>query len=357
EALPDLPRLGELSDEERKVAELVRMGLKNREIAERIFVSLRTVELRLTAVYRKLDVGSRTELVSRLAGNPRLAAVREGPGRRSWHSARCRSWHSARWPRMTALPPPQAAEQELGSHSVNSTHSAVGIAAPPESSGGGRPLGRDRRVWEIAMTVSEHPDPLTRTGASAAPPMAGAARRVWRTHPGLPRLFDASAWILAGLLAATVMSGGIATVELGIALAASVALQLVLGLLIGVYRSRFHYGSFSEYGGIAIISLVIACALMAVTFGHSPFVLLTVLSAVILMTGSRYVVRWSHQIATRPLQGQRVLVVGAGAAAESLIRQMLSDPDGAYLPVGLIDDDPRKRHLSIHGVRVRGTSE
>src|SRR5699024_2070561 len=75
EALPDLPRLGELSDEERKVAELVRMGLKNREIAERIFVSLRTVELRLTAVYRKLDVGSRTELVSRLAGNPRLAAV------------------------------------------------------------------------------------------------------------------------------------------------------------------------------------------------------------------------------------------------------------------------------------------
>src|SRR5699024_1279157 len=167
-----------------------------------------------------------------------------------------RSWHSARWPRMTALPPPQAAEQELGSHSVNSTHSAVGIAAPPESSGGGRPLGRDRRVWEIAMTVSEHPDPLTRTGASAAPPVAAAtaawparlAMRVWRNKTGLQLLFDVSAWILAGLLAATVMSsGGIVTVELGIALAASVTLQLVLGLLIGVYRSRFHYGSFSEY--------------------------------------------------------------------------------------------------------------
>ena len=73
--LPDLPRLGELSDEELKVVELVRAGMKNREISERIFVSLRTVELRLTAVYRKLGVGSRTELVSRLAGNPRLAAV------------------------------------------------------------------------------------------------------------------------------------------------------------------------------------------------------------------------------------------------------------------------------------------
>lgn len=73
--MPDVPRLGELSDEELKVVELVRAGLKNREISERIFVSLRTVELRLTAVYRKLGVGSRTELVSRLAGNPRLAAV------------------------------------------------------------------------------------------------------------------------------------------------------------------------------------------------------------------------------------------------------------------------------------------
>lgn len=73
--MPGLPRLDELSDEELKVVELVRAGLKNREISERIFVSLRTVELRLTAVYRKLDIGSRTELVSRLAGNPRLAAV------------------------------------------------------------------------------------------------------------------------------------------------------------------------------------------------------------------------------------------------------------------------------------------
>src|SRR5690625_3315769 len=150
---------------------------------------------------------------------------------------------------MTALPPPQAAEQELGSHSVNSTHSAVGIAAPPESSGGGRPLGRDRRVGEIAMTVSEHPDPLTRTGACAAPPVAAAtaawparlAMRVWKNKTGLQLLFDVSAWVLAGLLAATVMSsGGVVTVELGIALAASVTLQLVLGLLIGVYRAESH---------------------------------------------------------------------------------------------------------------------
>ncbi|GAA4918118.1 helix-turn-helix transcriptional regulator [Nesterenkonia rhizosphaerae] len=64
------PELSNLSDEERLVAELVKAGLKNREIAARIYVSLRTVELRLTSVYRKLGVSSRTELVARLAGTP-----------------------------------------------------------------------------------------------------------------------------------------------------------------------------------------------------------------------------------------------------------------------------------------------
>lgn len=218
------------------------------------------------------------------------------------------------------------------------------------------------------MTVSEHPNPLTRTGAvGAAPPApvstgaprsAQLAMRVWRNKTRFQLVFDVGAWAVAGLLASAVMGAGVVgAAELASAATTAVVLQLLLGLLIGLYRSRYHYGSFAEYGGIAIIALIIACGLMAVTLGDSPFVLLTVFSAVIFMTGSRYLVRWSHQIATRPLQGERVLVVGAGAAAESLIRQMLSDPDGAYLPVGLIDDDPHKRQLSIHGVRVRGTSE
>lgn len=218
------------------------------------------------------------------------------------------------------------------------------------------------------MTVSEHPNPLTRTGAvGAAPPApvstgvprsAQLAMRVWRNKTRFQLVFDVGAWAVAGLLASAVMGAGVVgAAELASAATTAVVLQLLLGLLIGLYRSRYHYGSFAEYGGIAIIALIIACGLMAVTLGDSPFVLLTVFSAVIFMTGSRYLVRWSHQIATRPLQGERVLVVGAGDAADSLIRQMLSDPDGAYLPVGLIDDDPHKRQLSIHGVRVRGTSE
>ena len=61
-----------MSADERAVVELVCEGLKNREIAPRIFVSLRTVELRLTSVYRKLDVTSRTGLIARLANGATL---------------------------------------------------------------------------------------------------------------------------------------------------------------------------------------------------------------------------------------------------------------------------------------------
>lgn len=57
-----------LSPQEQEVVALVEQGLRNREIASALFISLRTVELRLTRVYRKLGVTSRVHLVSLLRG-------------------------------------------------------------------------------------------------------------------------------------------------------------------------------------------------------------------------------------------------------------------------------------------------
>ena len=61
------PASGELSETERRIAELVAAGLTNKEIAARLFITVRTVEGNLTRIYGKLDVRSRTELASRLA--------------------------------------------------------------------------------------------------------------------------------------------------------------------------------------------------------------------------------------------------------------------------------------------------
>ncbi|MFC6287104.1 LuxR C-terminal-related transcriptional regulator [Nocardioides sp. GCM10027113] len=55
-----------LTPTEARVAAEVARGASNREIAERLFVSVKTVESTLTRVYRKLGVRSRTQLATRV---------------------------------------------------------------------------------------------------------------------------------------------------------------------------------------------------------------------------------------------------------------------------------------------------
>lgn len=52
---------------EREVAELVAEGLTNQAIADRLYLSPRTVETHLSRVYRKTDVASRAALAALMA--------------------------------------------------------------------------------------------------------------------------------------------------------------------------------------------------------------------------------------------------------------------------------------------------
>ncbi|WP_203184982.1 ATP-binding protein [Streptomyces pratensis] len=64
----DAPQwLVSLTAREREVAELVAEGLTNQAIAERLFLSPRTVETHLSRVYRKTDVASRAALAALIA--------------------------------------------------------------------------------------------------------------------------------------------------------------------------------------------------------------------------------------------------------------------------------------------------
>ncbi len=55
-------------------------------------------------------------------------------------------------------------------------------------------------------------------------------------------------------------------------------------------------------------------------------------------------------------RGREVIVVGAGDAGQLMLREMLRTPSLGYTPIGLIDDDPRKKNLRLHGIRVLGTT-
>jgi DNA-binding CsgD family transcriptional regulator len=57
-----------LTASERRVAELAAAGLSNAEIAARLFITRKTTEHHLAAIYRKLGIGSRRELPAALGG-------------------------------------------------------------------------------------------------------------------------------------------------------------------------------------------------------------------------------------------------------------------------------------------------
>jgi DNA-binding CsgD family transcriptional regulator len=57
-----------LTASERRVARFAADGLSNKDIAQALFVTTKTVEVHLSNVYRKLGIGSRSELPQALGG-------------------------------------------------------------------------------------------------------------------------------------------------------------------------------------------------------------------------------------------------------------------------------------------------
>jgi DNA-binding CsgD family transcriptional regulator len=64
--VPETPAAGRIADlrpREREVLELMVAGLRNREIADRLFITVRTVKFHVSNILRKLDVQSRAEVI------------------------------------------------------------------------------------------------------------------------------------------------------------------------------------------------------------------------------------------------------------------------------------------------------
>ncbi len=178
--------------------------------------------------------------------------------------------------------------------------------------------------------------------------------------------YDAAAW-MCGLLAAAWMTRDLAgTQTTPITMTrASVAICFLsagAGLLAGLYRGRYQRGSLDEVMGVGMATCVMAlflalagprlvagqqAALQAVA-GSAMFALLA-------MLGARYVLFAVRQRARRSAMATvNVIVFGAGDAGSMLIWRLNREPNSAYRPVAVLDDDPAKRRLRIQGVPVLG---
>ncbi len=132
----------------------------------------------------------------------------------------------------------------------------------------------------------------------------------------------------------------------------------------GLYSGRWGYGTFDEVSGLvtAIGLTTIAMSAIDLAFGRPvplsvPFIASTIV--VCLAAGVRYVWRLTYEHRLLPSGDvlQPIIVIGAGEAGNQIVTAMLRNPQGRYLPVALIDDNPQKRNLRIRSVRVSGTRD
>ncbi len=141
-----------------------------------------------------------------------------------------------------------------------------------------------------------------------------------------------------------------------------IVVQLLVGRGLGLYTGRWQYGGFEEIravvatvvvtsGVLVVASLVLAQAM------YERSQVGAAMLALLLMLAVRYVVRSVREHRLRPsrLTAKPALVLGAGNGGAQIIHAMLRSPDSPYVPVGLLDDDPRKSQLRISGVPVLGT--
>jgi FlaA1/EpsC-like NDP-sugar epimerase len=147
-----------------------------------------------------------------------------------------------------------------------------------------------------------------------------------------------------------------------------VGIKLVIFILFGFYNHWWRYVSIRDMWsiarGVTAAVLVSDLAVLLLNPVHGfrlprSIVLGDWLILLALVAGARLLAR---TVIERPgrrslvARGKEALIVGAGDAGQLIIKEMLKSPLLGYTPIGLVDDDPRKRNLRLHGIRVLGTT-
>jgi len=146
-----------------------------------------------------------------------------------------------------------------------------------------------------------------------------------------------------------------------------VGITLPVFVAFGFYNRWWRYVSTRDMWGavrgvaVAVIAVFLVFTLLDIHPAKVPrgIWIVDTLLLLALVTGSRLLARTLIErpaAGTIVARGKEVIIVGAGDAAQLILREMLRSPALGYTPIGLVDDDPRKKNLRLHGIRVLGTT-
>ncbi|MCG6872565.1 MAG: polysaccharide biosynthesis protein [Gammaproteobacteria bacterium] len=135
-------------------------------------------------------------------------------------------------------------------------------------------------------------------------------------------------------------------------------------LLFGLYRGVWRFVSVLDlvriFKAVAVGTAVLAVSIFFITrlqyVPRTVFIFYFML-LIALLGGPRLIYRLMKERHFSGAMAKKVLVIGAGGAAEALVRDLHRHSRDAFRPVGLVDDDPEKLGKEIHGIRVVDTCD
>jgi FlaA1/EpsC-like NDP-sugar epimerase len=145
-----------------------------------------------------------------------------------------------------------------------------------------------------------------------------------------------------------------------------VVIKLVIFIAFGFYNRWWRYVSIRDMWAVAR-GVVVACIVADLTvYLVSPvhgfrlprsIAATDLLLTLALVAGARLVARTVNERPglTMVARGKEVIVVGAGDAGRLIVQEMQRSRMIDYTPIGFVDDDSRKQHTRIMGVRVLGS--
>jgi FlaA1/EpsC-like NDP-sugar epimerase len=152
-------------------------------------------------------------------------------------------------------------------------------------------------------------------------------------------------------------------------LAVSIGFVVVGKLLVfaafGLYEKWWRYFRLPDFVEVVRASALSSLILLIVLYLLRPFdeaiprsVLVTdFLLSTFMVGGARLLVRMVVERPDRRAgadQPRQALVVGAGSGGQMVVRELQLNPTLDVQAIGFLDDDPRKRGIRLHGVKVLG---